>query len=143
MLGDGNGNFAAPAQLFAVGTDPDSIAVGDFNNDGKLDAAVANFGEAGLGPASISVLLGNGNGTFQPQTNLPLPANAGAWEVAVADLNGDGTFAPAVFFGANVFPLQIAAGTLEQRGKPGLVLVNNGFLQQPSVAYTVLRNTTK
>jgi len=104
---------------------------------------VANFGEAGLGPASISVLLGNGNGTFQPQTNLPLPANAGAWEVAVADLNGDGTFAPAVFFGANVFPLQIAAGTLEQRGKPGLVLVNNGFLQQPSVAYTVLRNTTK
>ena len=213
MLGNGTGNFAPPVQLFALATEPDSIAVGDFNNDGKLDVVVANFGEAGFGPATISVFLGNGDGTFQPPTNLPLPADAGPWEVAVADLNGDGnldivssnnnesylsiylgngdgtfqaptrafssfapenmvimdfngdgipdiafmsygeedagvmagkgdgTFAPAVFFGANVFPLQIAAGTLEPGGKPGLVLVNNDF-NEP-VFYTVLVNTSK
>jgi hypothetical protein len=213
MLGAGNGNFAAPVQLSALGNTPDAIAVGDFNKDGKLDVVVSNFGLNAA--ASISVLLGNGNGTFQPQTNLPLPPNAGPWDVAVADLNGDGnldivssnnnesylsiylgngngtfqaptkafvafapenivimdfngdgipdiafmsfgeqdagvlagkgdgTFAPAVFFGANVFPLQIAAGTLEQGGKPGLVLVNNGSFSQPPVAYTVLRNTSR
>jgi len=37
----------------------------------------------------------------------------------------------------------IAAGTFAQGGKPGLILVNNGFLQQPAVTYTVLRNTSK
>jgi hypothetical protein len=211
MLGDGNGNFAKPAQVFAVGNDPGYISVGDFNKDGKLDVVVANFGLTAA--ASISLLLGNGDGTFQPQTNLPLPAKADPWEVEVADLNGDGnldivssnnnedylsiylgngdgtfkpptrafcaaapenlaiadfngdgipdiaflsfgekdsgvlagkgdgTFAPAVFFGANVFPLQIAAGTLERGGKPGLVLVNNE-IGSPAY-YTVLRNTSK
>ena len=213
MLGDGNGNFAPPGPFSAVGSEPDSIAVGDFNKDGKLDVVVANFGD--LAPASISLLLGNGDGTFQPQSNLPLPSNAGPWDVGVADLNGDGnldivssnnnesylsmylgkgdgtfqqptkafcayapenmvimdfngdgipdiafmsygeedagvlvgkgdgTFETAVLFGANSFPLQIAAGTLAQGGKPGLVLVNNGFLQLPPVTYTVLRNTSK
>ena len=53
---------------------------------------------------------------------------------------GDGTFAPAVFFGANVFPAQIVAGTLDQGGMPGLVLVNSDG--QPSAAY-VPRNTSK
>jgi hypothetical protein len=187
--------------------------VGDFNHDGKLDVVVSNFGEAGFGPATISVFLGNGDGTFQPPTNLPLPASADPWEVEVADLNGDGnldivssnnnetylsiylgngdgtfqqpttvfcafapenmvimdfngdgipdiafmsfgeedagvlagkgdgTFAPAVFFGANVFPLQIAGGTFEPGGKPGLILVNTA--EQPAVGYTVLVNTSK
>jgi hypothetical protein len=215
MLGDGKGKFAKPTQTFTVGTEAGSIAVGDFNKDGNLDVVVANFGEPGFGPSSISLLLGNGDGTFQPQTHLPLPPNAGPWEVVVADLNGDGnldivssnnnesylsiylgngdgtfqqptkapcgfapenlvildfngdgipdiafmdfgeedagvlagngdgTFAPAVWFGANSFPIQIAGGTLTQGGKPGLVLVNNGFAQVPAVAYTVLRNISK
>jgi hypothetical protein len=51
---------------------------------------------------------------------------------------GDGTFEPAVFFGANVFPIQIAAGTLQQGGQPGLVLVS-----EAPIFYTVLRNTSK
>ena len=41
LLGDGAGNFSAPAN-FAVGVDPRSVAVGDFNGDGKQDLAVAN-----------------------------------------------------------------------------------------------------
>jgi hypothetical protein len=48
---------------------------------------------------------------------------------AVRDFNGDG---------ANVFPLQIAAGTLAQGGAPGLVLVSDA-----PIFYTVLRNTSK
>ncbi|MGA2136270.1 MAG: VCBS repeat-containing protein [Bryobacteraceae bacterium] len=89
MLGDGTGNFAAPTALAPLGNSPTWVAVGDFDNDGKLDAVVANYGLEGK--ASISVLLGNGNGTFQPQTTLPaLAADADPSDVEVADLNGDG-----------------------------------------------------
>lgn len=52
---------------------------------------------------------------------------------------GDGTFEPAVFFGVNPLPDTDRRGTLEQGGKPGLVLASTGL----PVAYTVLRNTSK
>jgi hypothetical protein len=91
MLGNGAGGFAAPTQLTYVGPDPISVAVGDFNNDGKLDVAVSTYPLTNFGPAAIYVLLGNGDGTFQAPTTLPLPSpNAGPIALAVADLNADG-----------------------------------------------------
>src|SRR5262249_55913341 len=59
------------------------IAVGDFNGDGKPDLAVAN-----LGAKSLSVLLGNGDGTFLPRTDVLLPLTPSA--LTVGDFNGDG-----------------------------------------------------
>src|SRR2546422_4660445 len=53
-------SFAA-ARTFNAGDSPQSVAVGDFNGDGKLDLAVANWGGE-----TVSVLLGDGGGTFQP-----------------------------------------------------------------------------
>src|SRR5262249_5106806 len=50
----------SPAVNYRVGDEPSSVAVGDFNGDGKPDLAVSN--EIG---SSFSVLLGNGDGTFQ------------------------------------------------------------------------------
>ena len=47
---------------YPVGHRPTSLAVGDLNGDRKVDAVTAN-NEAG----SISVLVGNGNGTFEPR----------------------------------------------------------------------------
>jgi hypothetical protein len=74
--------FAA-ASNFAVGTNPQSVALGDFNGDGKLDLAVAN-----LSSNNVSILLGTGVGTFSAPTNFAV--DEGPVSVAVGDFNGDG-----------------------------------------------------
>ena len=77
-------NALGGASTFATDTGPGFVASGDFNSDGVADLAVTN-----AGGNSISVLIGKGDGTFQPAVNYP----AGGVEpegIAVADLNGDG-----------------------------------------------------
>ena len=54
LLGTGTGSFAA-AQTYAGGSQPRSVAMADFNGDGKIDLVTAN-GDAGI----LSVLLGTG-----------------------------------------------------------------------------------
>ncbi len=68
---------------YGVGDYPDSIAAGDFNRDGKLDLVAANYSSS-----SVSVLLGNGNGTFQPKVDYAVDYSASS--VAVGDFNNDG-----------------------------------------------------
>src|ERR1700704_3335419 len=54
------------AQSYAVGTAPEMAAVADFNNDGKPDIAVVDFGDPNVGDnGGVSILIGNGDGTFQ------------------------------------------------------------------------------
>src|SRR5258708_37281057 len=67
-----------------VGSYPDSVAVGDFNGDGKADLAVAMFSAN-----SVTVLLGNGDGTFQTPAFSYAAGNV-AQSVAVGDFNGVG-----------------------------------------------------
>src|SRR5438045_5759293 len=62
MLGNGDGTFQ-PAQMYPFVGDPESIVVRDFNGDGKADLALANDDAP---DAKVSVLLGNGDGSFQP-----------------------------------------------------------------------------
>ena len=68
------------------------LSIADLNGDGKLDVAVGNQGDG-----TISVLLGNGDGTLQTQTVYA--AVPGANYLAVADFNGDGRSDLAVCFG--------------------------------------------
>src|SRR5207245_3949973 len=70
-----------------VGTNPRSVVVGDFNGDGRLDLAVTNASSYDV-PGTVSVLLGNGDGTFQ--SALSFAAGSDARSVAVGDFNGDG-----------------------------------------------------
>jgi hypothetical protein len=69
--------------LLAAGTDPNSVAVGDFNGDGKLDLAVAN-----VYSGTVSIFLGDGKGNFTLSSSPATGANPSS--VAVGDFNGDG-----------------------------------------------------
>jgi uncharacterized repeat protein (TIGR01451 family) len=113
--------------------------MGDFNGDGKADLAVANGGSD-----NVSILLGNGNGTFQAAVNYNVH---GPRSVAVGDFNGDGkpdlavanafgtvsilagngngTFAEAVNYGAGSDPISVAIGDFNGDGKPDLAVAND------------------
>lgn len=88
LLGDGNGNFQTEVE-YEVGADTYAwmdVAVADFNGDGKPDVAVSS----GLYvPGVVAILLGNGDGTFQPAVPFSTGA-AGSCPIVAADFNGDG-----------------------------------------------------
>src|SRR5271169_6406926 len=71
------------AQQYAAGANPWSVVSADFNGDGILDLAVANFSDS-----TVTVLLGNGDGTFTTKST----PGVGAPPIAavVGDFNGDG-----------------------------------------------------
>jgi FG-GAP-like repeat/Bacterial Ig-like domain (group 2)/FG-GAP repeat len=83
FINDGTGNFGTPVTTTVQNTTWISgLAVGDFNEDGKADLALA------FGGSQAIVLLGNGDGTFSQQ---PALTNACSFlQARVADLNGDG-----------------------------------------------------
>ena len=85
-LGDGTGLFGA-ASYFNTNSATDlstwSVAVGDFNKDGNSDLVTANNATN-----NVSLLLGNGNGTFGAATNFDVGLNP--YTVAVGDFNADG-----------------------------------------------------
>jgi hypothetical protein len=157
LLGNGDGAFQA-VRTFAVGKFPFRVAVADVNGDGKPDLVV-NYGEGyglGVGVAGVSVLLGNGDGTFLPARNFSLP---GISQVeAVADVNGDGKPDLVVFnpYGNTVSVLvgngdgtlhasaasfslpadtstSVAVADVNGDGKPDLVVANSGDRYQRPV----------
>lgn len=161
-LGDGHGGFAHKGDYATgSGNDNDSLVVGDFNGDGKLDLAVRG----------VSVMLGNGDGSFQPPVSYAAGNNAlatgdfngdGILDLASTDPsgvvfiqmgNGDGSFQDPVPVNAGSNPYPIAVGDFNGDGIPDLavglqvdaggvvILVGNGdgTFQAP-VAYPSLPN---
>jgi hypothetical protein len=87
LLGFGDGTFIpANGSPISVGTFPEAVRVGDFNNDGILDLAVANAKDN-----TVSILLGKGDGTFTAANGSPIAVGNFPFFLAVADFDGNGT----------------------------------------------------
>jgi hypothetical protein len=154
LLGKGDGTFGKPRRFSAgSGIGPLSVAVGDFNGDGRLDLATAEGSQFG---SAVSVLLGNGDGTFgkalKRSTVLPFFGTIvtgdfnldGKLDIAVAGGGadayvlfgkGDGTLKPATPFGSGSAAL-LATGDFNRDGKPDIVAITDG-------GATILLNTSK
>lgn len=141
-LGNGDGTLKQGSSYLVEGS-PESIAVGDFRNIGKLDLAVADL--EGVG---VSVLLGNGDGSFQQAVAYPtlfahavstgdfnrdanldfVTANfgysGGAAGATVFLGNGDGTFQDGVLYPAGQEDWSVAVADFNQDGKPDLALAD-------------------
>lgn len=143
LLGIGNGTFQRPLE-FSAGPLPAFVVSGDFNGDGRPDLAFAN--DTGFSTSLVSVLLGNGNGTFQEPLSFTVGTQAtflttadfnldGKLDLAVANTGsntisvlmgiGNGTFQPALDFITGDGPSWIGVTDLNGDGKPDLVVANS------------------
>jgi hypothetical protein len=126
LLGNGDGTFQAPATYSTGAASAVFLAVGDFNGDGAPDLAVADGGAQD----AVSILLGNGNGTFQTAV-IYASGGALASSVAVGDFNGDGVPDLVV---ANACATNYNL-VCSQSGSVGVLLGNGDGTFQPPVAY--------
>jgi hypothetical protein len=85
--GLGRGKFASPVNQTMAWRFPGQIVVGDFNRDGNVDLAIATG--CCSAPGGVTILLGNGDGTFKQGTNITVSSGHAAVSLAIADYNGD------------------------------------------------------
>jgi len=155
LLGNGDGTFR-PENKFSAGMRPTNAAVGDVNEDGRMDLVLG-----GHFSSSVAIHLGNGDGTFEPPTIVA--AGAGFTRVAIADLDedgfldiastspgsddlfillgrGDGTFQKPGRFFAGKSPIPVSVADLDSDGQLDLVMGNAVTRGNASRNVTVLLN---
>jgi hypothetical protein len=124
-----------------AGSKPISLVTGDFSDNGILDVVTAN-----QGTNTLSLLHGNGNGTFRPAINIPLSeapaallavdltgdgrldlvtANQSDNSISVLLNNGAGGFKPAVNYAAGTGPIALAYGDFNDDGHVDLAVADN------------------
>ncbi len=118
LIGNGDGTFQ-PQRIFNALPDPDAIVAGDFNGDSNTDLVVVQD-TAQLGNvSSIALLLGRGDGTFQPPILYKTVFTSGAGPAVVGDFTGNGRD-DVIVFSKNAALAQIffgnADGTLTNGG---------------------------
>ena len=149
----------APKVDFTTGINPQSIAIGDIDGDGKLDLAIGN-----LSGSSVSVLRNlSSPSSVSFATKVDFTVGTFPYSVAINDLDGDGmsdlaianrgsntvsilrntsvsstiSFAPKVDFATGFAPLFVAIGDINGDGKPDLATANNS-----SNSFSIFRNTS-
>ena len=146
VLGYGKGAFSTAGAFYASGI-PQGVALGDFNQDGKLDAIEASGGTLANPASGLVVALGNGDGTFTEGSIIPLGIylsaivtgdfnGDGKLDLAVTDSgnntvfillgNGDGTFGLTSIIPVGNYPSAIIAADFNNDGKLDLAIANNG-----------------
>ena len=133
--------IAFPRNDFATGNGPAAVATGDFRGIGRVDLAIANRDSG-----TVSILLSNGDGTFQPQTTFVVGTQPSS--IAVGDFNGDqkldlavtneadatvsillgngdGTFQPQKTFATGGGPQSVITGDFDRDGKIDLAVANS------------------
>ncbi|HUA14746.1 MAG TPA: FG-GAP-like repeat-containing protein [Verrucomicrobiae bacterium] len=165
LLGNGDGTFQPAVTYNSGGNDAMSVQVADMNGDGKADIVVDNECSADCSTGAISVLLGNGDGTFQPAIAASIPQSEMWQSIVVGDFNGDhkldvaaggsnallvgngdGTFQPAMSLGASGFDTVMA--DFNGDGRPDLAVggvtvllnISNGFLVSTTTAVSSSSN---
>ncbi len=153
LIGRGDGTFEPPFRYDAAGF-PSSIAIADFNGDGASDLAVSGGGLLfSFGTNDVTVLLGRGDGTFLPGSQLHVGRFAAS--VSVGDFNsdgrpdlivvdsegkflsafgeialflgkGDGTFGPRLRFAADPMADFVATAEFNGDGSPDVAIANFG-----------------
>src|SRR5436305_4059506 len=129
-----------PVVNYSVGSSPNAAVAADFNNDARVDLAVANWGDS-----TVSVLLGNAGGTFQPAVTsatgiYPISLAVGDFDadgkkdlatantfsgvVSVLLGHGDGTFQPPANIDTGINPQSVAVGDFNADGKLDLVALS-------------------
>jgi len=123
FLGNGDGTLQPPVNYDSGGRVAVSVFAIDVNADGVLDLVVANQGPIN-GDGSVSVLIGKGDGTFQPAATYD-SGGPGATSVFVADVNGDG------------LPDIVVAnqGSSSADGSVSVLLNRGGGVFNPAVTY--------
>ena len=129
LLSNGDGSFQAPVSYSTIGADASSVTLADVNGDGHLDILVTNqcASASNCGSTGVVVLLGNGDGTFQPGVSYGVPGS-NAFSIVAADLNGDGKLDVVV-------SEQCSSNNNCNAGSVAVLLGNGDGTFQPAVSY--------